>query len=213
MSCPSGGYAYNGNCYYLGATGGDCYTTCASYGGCLLSATNALAKVKLSCKAAVNSFGLNPGSFAGGNNSYAYACAATASVYYYDTGTATTCGAVSASAQRVCACGSGGSTQSGVATVDGYNYRLGTAAASCDTVCASYGGCDLTGTANAASSTTKCDQVLALLDISPAGSAGGTTAAGCGYQSGTGSRYLGSNATTCAATLASTQRVCACLSP
>lgn len=212
-TCPGGGYAYAGYCYFLTATGDDCFATCSSYGGCLASATGTLAKVKADCKSAVNYFGLNPGGSSGGTNSYAYACATSASTYYYDTGTVTSCGAKNASLQRVCACGSGGTTQAGVGTADGYNYRLGATAASCDTACASYGGCNLAGITNAASSGAKCDQLLSLLDVSTTGTAGGSSAVGCGYQNVLGARYLGSVATTCAATLASTQRVCACNNP
>lgn len=212
ISCPSGGIAYSGNCYYLGAAGDNCYTTCASLGGCLQTATKAVANVKATCASVLTSFGKSPSGFAGGTNSYAYACSINGTTYTYDTG-AITCGATGSGQQRVCSCGSGGSLQAGVATVDGYNYRLGAAAASCDTVCASYGGCDLTGTTNASSSGTKCDQILTALDQGTSGGASGSTAVGCGYQSTGSYRYLGALTTTCAATLAGTQRVCACANP
>lgn len=216
LTCAAGGYAYSGNCYYLGAAGDNCFTTCnnTGVGGCLQAATKTVANSSSVCKSTLQAMGKSPSGFAGGTNTYAYACSINGTTYTYDTGSIT-CGATAASNQRVCACGAGGTTQAGVATVDGYNYRLGASGDSCDTTCASYGGCNLAGVQNAASSGTKCDQLITAVDLATSGGSSGSTAVGCGYQPpGTyASRYLGSLTATCAATLSGTQRICACNNP
>lgn len=209
-SCTGGGYSYSGSCYYLGAAGADCFSTCSAYGGCLKTPTTTVADVKATCLSVLNGLGQSPSGYSS-SSSYTYACAVDGSTYYYTSGSIQ-CGATATSTQRVCACGAGGTTQAGAATVNGYYFRLGAAAASCDTTCTSHGGCDITGTTYADSSGAICDSVLSALDVSTTGTSGGTTAVGCGYQSTT-YRYLGTSTTTCAATLAADQRACACLSP
>lgn len=208
-SCSSGGYSYSGNCYYLGAAGADCFSTCSSYGGCLKTATATLAESSTACKAAIKAMGLNP-SGASSGSSITYACAGTSSTYYYNTAGSIQCGATSSGVQRACACGTGGTTQAGAATVNGYNFVLGAAGDSCDTTCTSYGGCNLTGTTYAAGSSSTCATILSDLDQAPTGTASGSNAVGCGYESSVYT-YLGSLTTTCAATLSGVQRVCACV--
>jgi len=58
---------------------------------------------------------------------------------------------------------------SGVSVV-GYCWHAGAAAESCDTACAQYGGCNLTGTKNDAGSSgsdANCESVLAALSLRP----------------------------------------------
>lgn len=210
-SCSGGGFLYNGSCYYLGVAGDSCITTCASYGGCLLDPTKTVGLDSTKCSSLLTSLGKSPGSSISGFSNYFYACSINGTTYTYEYITVT-CGASAANQQRVCACGSGGLTQSGVSTVDGYNYRLGASGASCDTTCASYGGCVAAGVTNANSSAAKCNQMMAALDISTTGTSSGTSTAGCGFQT-TGYRYRGSGAADCAGTVAGVQRVCSCTDP
>lgn len=208
--CPGGGFLYSGSCYYLSTAGDSCITTCASLGGCLLNPMKTVSVDNVKCSSVLTSLGVTPGSLVTGFGDKPYACSGTGSNYTIDY-TTVTCGASAASQQRVCACGAGGLTQTGVGTVDGYNYRAGAVGASCDTACASYGGCVLAGVTNANTSNAKCDQILAALDFAYTGSGSGSTAAGCGFQTG-GYRYRGSSAT-CAGTVANVQRACACANP
>ena len=94
----------------------------------------------------------------------------------------------------------------------GYCWVLGAASASCDTACASKGGCDLAGTlvAGSGGSNMTCEQVLGALGrantVSTAANAQGV---GCISQ-GSNNNRVSNNATTCAATAAAKQRACAC---
>lgn len=211
------GVTYNGKCYYLGTLGADCYATCSGYGGCLRDDTQTVASTGSVCLSVLQSLKQNPATGSPGTNYYTYACALSGTQYVYDNGLIS-CGATDASSQRVCACGAGGSTQAGAATMDGYYYRLGAANASCDTTCTGHGGCNLAGTQNAATSSSKCTSVLTALDKATSGTGSGSTSVGCGAQNITTpfpftATYLGSNPATCAATLTAVQRACACNSP
>lgn len=209
--CASGGFLYNGSCYYLGVAGDSCITTCASLGGCLLDPTKTVGLDATKCASLLTSLGKSPGSSVSGFSNYYYACSINGTTYTYEYMTVT-CGASASNQQRVCSCGSGGLSQSGVNTVDGYNYRLGASGASCDTTCASYGGCVAAGVTNANTSATKCNQMMAAMDISTTGTSSGTSTAGCGFQT-TGYRYRGSGVADCSGSVTGVQRVCACTNP
>lgn len=215
--CTGGGYLYNSVCYYLSTTGDDCINTCvnAGVGGCLLDPTSNLgAYDNTGCQKVLQGLGQNPVTLDSG--AYDYSCAIVGTTYRTTANfnPPSSCGTKQATAKRACGCGAGGLTQTGKATVDGYNYRLGATAASCNTVCASYGGCNQTGTTNAASSSAKCAEILAALDAA-GGSGTGSGNGGCSLVNlmGMTMRIVQSGGSTCAGTDANAKRACACNNP
>lgn len=110
-------------------------------------------------------------------------------------------------AVSVGACCTGG----GVA-VGGYCWSLGAANQSCDTVCATKGGCNLTGIRDYAGSggnATNCTAVLTALFGAITAADVGASPHGCVITFGSiGMRFTAT--TTCAAAAADTQRACAC---
>lgn len=96
------------------------------------------------------------------------------------------------------------------AAVGGYCWYLGAASASCDTVCASRGGCNLTGIkdyAGSSGSDANCEAVLTALGKPGTPFASSLNGVGCIYL---GANIRDSFTTTCAATNGSAERACAC---
>lgn len=203
-----GGFSNGGYCYYLGGATENCFSVCSGRGGCLWQGIDNAAASTTTCNTILNGLGL---SSSGGSTSsgYFYACAGNGTTARANSGSVQCSATPPAGWFRACACGAGGTTAQNVAQVDGYNYRLGPANFSCDTVCASYGGCVLAGLTNAFSAA-KCDEILAKLDVQLSGTAGNTDPMGCGTVSA--QRYLGSS-TTCAGTSTAILRACACANP
>lgn len=98
--------------------------------------------------------------------------------------------------------------------VGGYCWYLGANNQSCDTVCATHGSCNLTGTKDYAGSggnTANCQAVLnAVSEAPPVADTGTTDAVGCVYESASEGWRITSPTTTCAASIAWGARACAC---
>jgi len=99
------GYSYGGRCYYLGALGDSCTTTCTNAGKtCDLTAIRKMNNLSANCSAILTGLGKSPGTPSGGN--YTYGCGITGAnaVRYDNTGFGATCAGTDASYQRACGC-------------------------------------------------------------------------------------------------------------
>lgn len=151
------------------------------------------------CNYVANASGASSGTCAGGyTGACSYSCSAGARTLVSNT--------------CVSACGG--------ASVGGYCWYLGAAGATCDSVCATHGGCVVAGIRDYAGSSgtlANCVAVLAALGKGPGNQPDGSDFAdegsGCGWQNyaGVTARYrIYSPVTTCAAVPSFASRACSC---
>ena len=178
------GFEQNGYCYQIGALGETCYDVCNGVGeGCDAAGVDD-SKGSTNCRNIVQGLGFS-GSSSSSGTSFNYACAMNSTgTQIYTTSGSVSCAASDGSRRRACACDPAAPTgPPAFYDLDGYRYRYGSAGQSCDTVCASFGGCVAAGLTNASSSQAKCEQILTAFEVFSWIGLSGGSGTGCSYQS------------------------------